>query len=219
MKCDVERHRAALDDAAPAVEEPDELVAVDGLALAHHGTDDRVEPRAVAATGEQSDSHRVHVTRARGRLYPAAPMPVRRSRSTQGRRACAPSPSATTGAPRPVVPRVHAALPAARLGRARRVRDLEGDAGDARRAVVEPRRADRGHRHHQPARDDRGLGSPHRPAPPPRDRVAGPAHGRALRRAAPGRAPRLVRSRTGLVLDPYFSGTKIEWLLRRDRST
>jgi glycerol kinase len=29
----------------------------------------------------------------------------------------------------------------------------------------------------------------------------------------PGREP-LVRERTGLVLDPYFSGTKIEWLLR-----
>ena len=87
-------------------------------------------------------------------------------------------------APRPVVPRIHAAFPAARMGGARRVRDLEGDAGDARGAVVEPRRADRGDRHHQPARDDRGLGSTHRPAPPPSDRVAGPADGRALRRAA-----------------------------------
>ncbi len=76
------------------------------------------------------------------------------------------------------------------MGRARRVRDLEGDAGDARGAVVEPRRADRGDRHHQPARDDRGLGSTHRPAPPPSDRVAGPADGRALRRAARRRAPR-----------------------------
>src|SRR5262249_18791503 len=28
-----------------------------------------------------------------------------------------------------------------------------------------------------------------------------------------GREP-LVRERTGLVLDPYFSGTKVEWLLR-----
>ncbi len=58
------------------------------------------------------------------------------------------------------------------------------------RAVVEPRRADRGHRHHRPARDDRGLGSTHRPAAAPSDRVAGPAHGRALRRAARRRAPR-----------------------------
>jgi glycerol kinase len=31
--------------------------------------------------------------------------------------------------------------------------------------------------------------------------------------AAAGRLP-LVRERTGLVLDPYFSGTKLEWLLR-----
>ena len=30
---------------------------------------------------------------------------------------------------------------------------------------------------------------------------------------AAGHEP-LVRERTGLVLDPYFSGTKIEWLLR-----
>ena len=28
------------------------------------------------------------------------------------------------------------------------------------------------------------------------------------------RGSRLVRERTGLVIDPYFSGTKIEWLLR-----
>ena len=27
----------------------------------------------------------------------------------------------------------------------------------------------------------------------------------------------LVRERTGLVLDPYFSATKIEWLLREER--
>ena len=27
----------------------------------------------------------------------------------------------------------------------------------------------------------------------------------------------LVRERTGLVIDPYFSGTKIEWLLRERR--
>ena len=28
----------------------------------------------------------------------------------------------------------------------------------------------------------------------------------------------LVRERTGLVIDPYFSGTKIEWLLRTSRA-
>ena len=33
---------------------------------------------------------------------------------------------------------------------------------------------------------------------------------------AQGHEP-LVRERTGLVLDPYFSGTKIEWLLRERR--
>ena len=57
------------------------------------------------------------------------------------------------------------------------------------------------------------------------DRSTGEPYGRAivwqdrrtaapLRRAVASRAPStLVRSRTGLVLDPYFSGTKFEWLL------
>ena len=35
---------------------------------------------------------------------------------------------------------------------------------------------------------------------------------------AAGHEP-LVRERTGLVLDPYFSGTKIEWLLEQRRGT
>ena len=48
-----------------------------------------------------------------------------------------------------------------------------------------------------------------------RDRVAGPPHRRraAPRCSAPG-LEREVRRRTGLVLDPYFSATKLEWLLR-----
>ena len=54
----------------------------------------------------------------------------------------------------------------------------------------------------------------HRRAPPPRDRVAGPPHRRPLRRAARARATnRAIRARTGLVLDPYFSATKLAWLL------
>ena len=50
------------------------------------------------------------------------------------------------------------------------------------------------------------------------DRLAGPAHRGPLRRA---RRPTVTSTwcaqRTGLVLDPYFSGTKFEWLLARAR--
>ena len=53
-----ERHRLALDHAAPAVAEPDDLVAVLALALAHDGADHRVEPRAVAPAGQHADAHR-----------------------------------------------------------------------------------------------------------------------------------------------------------------
>ena len=81
--------------------------------------------------------------------------------------------------PRPRLLRDHAALPDAGLGRARR----RGDLGvSARRVVAEAlaaagigaRRA-RGHRHHEPARDHRGVGPQDRQAGPPRDRLAGAA--------------------------------------------
>ena len=45
-----------------------------------------------------------------------------------------------------------------------------------------------------------------------RDRLAGPAHGRSAARELPAE---LIRERTGLVPDPYFSATKLEWLLAR----
>ena len=51
------------------------------------------------------------------------------------------------------------------------------------------RRRHRRHRHHQPARDHRDLGPRDRQADPQRDRLAGPAHRRHLRRAQ-GRGPR-----------------------------
>jgi glycerol kinase len=47
----------------------------------------------------------------------------------------------------------------------------------------------------------------------PRDRMAGPAHRRALRGAARGGHERLVRAIPGLLLDPYFSATKMRWIL------
>ena len=75
-------------------------------------------------------------------------------------------------------------------------------------------RARRG-RNHQPARDRVRLG--------PRatgGRCTGRSSGRtgaarpAATRCAPPGSSRSIRERTGLVLDPYFSATKIEWLLR-----
>ena len=47
---------------------------------------------------------------------------------------------------------------------------------------------DRGHRHHEPARDDRRLGSRDGPADRQRHRLAGPAHGGLLRRTEGERA-------------------------------
>jgi glycerol kinase len=77
---------------------------------------------------------------------------------------------------------------------------------------------DRGDRHHQPARDDGGVG--------PQDRQ--PVHraivwqDRRTADAAPSSRPRATRPTCarapGLTLDPYFSGTKLAWLLRNDRS-
>ena len=123
---------------------------------------------------------------------------------------------------RPRLLRVRAALPAAGLGRARRRRDLGGDAAGRRRGAR--RRRDRRARElerdrdHQPARDGGRLGPRRRRAAAPGARLAGPPHRRRAARscARPGHEP-LVRERTGLVLDPYFSGTKIEWLRAQRR--
>ena len=74
----------------------------------------------------------------------------------------------------------------------------------------------RGHRHHQPARDDRRVG-PHRRCAPPHHAIVWQDRRTARRcdelRAA-GHAT-TIRQRTGLVVDAYFSATKLEWLLRR----
>ena len=69
-------------------------------------------------------------------------------------------------------------------------------------------------RHHQPARDHGHLGPRDRQADPQGHRLAGPPHRRHLRGAAHARAmSKLIAARTGLLLDPYFSATKIAWLL------
>ena len=56
-RLDRERRRPPLHHAVPRVEEADDLVAVRPLALADDRTDHRVQPGAVAAAGEDSDSH------------------------------------------------------------------------------------------------------------------------------------------------------------------
>ena len=59
---------------------------------------------------------------------------------------------------------------------------------------------------------DRRTGQPYGTG----DRLAGPPHRRPLRRArATAATCRSCATRTGLVLDPYFSATKFEWLLAR----
>ena len=109
-------------------------------------------------------------------------------------------------------------FPQAGMGRARSEGDL--DVADRR---GRPRRwaaadvAPAGHRrdrHHQPARDDRRLGPRDRRADLQRHRLAGPPHRRDLRPAASATgAEQLVRGKTGLVLDAYFSGTSSRWIL------
>ena len=98
-------------------------------------------------------------------------------------------------------------------------RDLGSAARDrARGARARPGSAPRdiaAHRHHQPARDHAGV-EPRAPAQPiaQRDRLAGPAHRADLRaRCASAASSRLFRAKTGLVIDAYFSGTKLQWLL------
>ncbi len=71
-----------------------------------------------------------------------------------------------------------------------------------------PRRSRRD-RDHEPARDHGALGTLDGSSGAPRDRLAGPADCLALR----GAPRELIRERTGLVPDPYFSATKLEWLL------
>ena len=87
-------------------------------------------------------------------------------------------------------------LPQARVGRARRERDLVAHPGGHRRGDAGGRRERGRHRrrgHHQPARDDAGVGPEHRRAGAQRARVAGHPHrqagGRVLARRRPGPLP------------------------------
>ena len=140
------------------------------------------------------------------------------SPSTPARPACAPSPSATTEA-RSATPTASSPQHFPRPGWVEHDAEEIWSTTEAVCAELADRlRPAAAHRHHQPARDGRGVEPVDRPAAAPRHRLAGPAHGRPLRRARRGRAPRRSSARaTGLVLDPYFSGTKIAWLLDRGR--
>ena len=103
------------------------------------------------------------------------------------------------------------------LGRARRDRDLGDPVGRPARSAGQGRdrhRRHRGDRHHQPARDHGAVGSRDRAPARPRDRLAGPPHGAASATScAPPGMPRRSPRKTGLVVDAYFSGTKLKWLL------
>jgi hypothetical protein len=54
---DGQRHHLVLDHAAPAVPEPEQLVAVLALRAPHERADHRVQARAVAAAGQHPDAH------------------------------------------------------------------------------------------------------------------------------------------------------------------
>ncbi len=54
---DAQLARHVLQWPAPSVAEADEVEAVVGDSLADDGPDDRIEPRAVTATGQHSDAH------------------------------------------------------------------------------------------------------------------------------------------------------------------
>ena len=114
-------------------------------------------------------------------------------------------------------PRVRPALPPARLGRARRGRDLVGHAGRRRRGARRRRGSRPGdlaavgiaNQRETVCVWDPRTGEPLHNAIVWQDRRTA-ARCEELRAA--GHEP-LIRERTGLVLDPYFSATKIAWLL------
>ena len=74
-------------------------------------------------------------------------------------------------------------------------------------------RRNRGHRHHQPTRNNCRLGPGKWQAPSPGHRVAGPAHRRCLCGIEKCRTRTQGRCANRIVARPYFSGTKVAWIL------
>ena len=177
-----------------------------------------LSPGQSPPTGEQSDSHRVHVTRARVACTPAAPMPVLVAIDA-GTTACACSRSVGDGAARGRSYREftqHFPQP----GR------VEHDASEIWKVTQETlararRRAStsRSRRSASPTSERRpwsGIGAP---AGRSTEQSCGRTGGRPS--VATSYATRatstLVRSRTGLVLDPYFSRRSSSGSSDRDR--
>ena len=108
-------------------------------------------------------------------------------------------------------------FPEAGLGRARRQRDLDahpgGDQGRAEQGRDPGVRSGRG-RHHQPARDDGGVGEDDRQAGLQRDRLAGHPDRRDRATSSRRTAARIASGpSTGLPIATYFSGPKARWIL------
>ena len=74
-------------------------------------------------------------------------------------------------------------------------------------------RASRRHRHHQPARDRGGVGQGNRPADLQRDRLAVAPDGDICEKLKADGHDEMVREKTGLLIDAYFAGTKVRWIL------
>ena len=111
---------------------------------------------------------------------------------------------------------IPAALSRARLGRARSRRSLAHVGRDhARRARQGgPDGAPTSRRSASPtSARPRSSGTARPASRSTRHRLAGPAHRRDLRAAEGGGRRALVAAKTGLLLDPYFSATKIAWML------
>ena len=68
-------------------------------------------------------------------------------------------------------------------------------------------------RDNQPTRNDTGLEPDDRPSDPQRDRLAGSPDGALCAELKDRGCETLVSKRAGLLLDPYFSATKIAWIL------